>query len=67
MEKVKICKKLSKLKHIECSDMECRCLESKEFVAVDDILRVLHLANSDNDIINILINSLSNENKKEDD
>lgn len=41
MRKVKICKKLSKLIHIECSDMDCKCLESKEFVAVNDLYEVL--------------------------
>ena len=40
MKKIKICKKLSKLIHIDCSDMDCDCLDGKEFVAVDDILKL---------------------------
>ena len=41
MRKIKICKKLSKLKFIDCSDMDCVCLKDEEFVAVDDLIEYL--------------------------
>ncbi len=40
MKKIKICKKLSKLIHIDCSDMDCDCLNFREFVAIEDILKL---------------------------
>jgi len=41
MRKIKICKKLLKLIHIDCSDMDCDCLDGEEFVAVDDIIKLV--------------------------
>ncbi len=75
MRKVKIYKKLSKLKHIECSDMDCKCLESEEFVVVDDLKGLINKYKFDEKIFFIrllqhlglvkILNTQSNEKMEE--
>ncbi len=50
MKKIKICKKLSKLSNIECCDYNCKCLDSEEFIAVDDMNKVINFLEGIKDI-----------------